>query len=611
MSGTRAKTTRPQGERPASRGFFFGGLGRAATPFFSPLAPRVQRKLTVGEPNDGYEQEADRVADAVVAERAPAVAYGQEGNPAIRRQCAACEEQDTLLRKPPAASSGTSVLGGSAASHIASLGAGQPLSNRERAYFEPRFGRSFADVRLHRGQAAAERAGAIHARAYTLGNHIVMGQGQSSDGSQSARRLVAHELTHTVQQGHEGKSSQVPEIQRDEFEPWPGQTGHDVAGTRERSGDIIREQVQRLGDPTYSQLDPMLLELNTRTCQLTVRKELNFVRAGTGDRQLSEEAFRSLKARILAIANERLNGWVSINVAESDQCTLSCGGGTIGVNVVTAEGTGSYSTTISLHRTYGRENARNIGADASERTIWHEMGHVVLGAADEYAESRRPDGTRRPASRVNESDWSIMGSTAGTRRTMMHARHFSHLPAWLGRRFPDCRFSLNEASRPLVVEWSPSLFLGGFGSVGGSAGLYYSLGLDLGIPLDRLRRLEMILGARLSYIMELSEPMQQSLLLGFRAGLQGQFGSSGVRLGGFAEGGGVGFTDLATGGFGARPYFEGGLRLGYSFGGSFDLGVEAAAGGRELRVPEPIPGAGVSSEFLPYYRFGLTLGGSF
>ena len=74
MSGTPAKTTRSQGERAAGRSFFTGSLGKPAAPFFSPLASRVQRKLTVGEPNDRYEQEADRVADAVVGERSPVVA---------------------------------------------------------------------------------------------------------------------------------------------------------------------------------------------------------------------------------------------------------------------------------------------------------------------------------------------------------------------------------------------------------------------------------------------------------------------------------------------------------------------------------------------------------
>ncbi len=490
---------------------------------------------------------------------------------------------------------------------VSSLGDGRPLSRGERAFYEPRFGHSFGNVRVHDDEAAAESASAINARAYASGNHIVVGQDQYDPLSTAAKRLMAHELTHTIQQGSSANSGHTPDVQREEFSPWPGQTGTDVAGTREQDGDIIREQVQRTGDPTYTQLGPMLLEFDSSTCVLTVKKEIQFVRAGTGDDQMSEEDFNELKTRVLEIANDKLNGWVSIQAGDADECP--CSGKTIEVKVVTTEGAGSYSSTVNLHPTYGREDAGNIGDDSSDRTIWHEVGHIVLGAADEYAESNRPDGTPRPHSKVNASDWSVMGSDRGTRRSLMHARHFSHLPAWLGRRFPDCSFSLVE-SAPVVIEISPYAFLGGFGIPGGTGGLYYSAGLDLGIPLDRLRRLELVLGFKFDYLMRVTSPAQQALLLGFKAGLEGQFAPEGVRVGGFLEGGGVGITDLETGELGALPYFGSGVGVGYSFGSSFNFSVEAAAGGREVSIPDPIPG-GQTSEIVPYYRVGLMLGGSF
>jgi hypothetical protein len=583
-------------------------------------AGRLQAALKIGKPDDEYEQEADRVADQVMrmtdavkepVHRAPTPAIQKEGN----KTTAADPEKEKPIdpKLPPflrqKAAEPSSMPDASplfASGHIvSSLGAGHPLDRTTRNFFEPRFRTDFSQVRVHTGQEAAESASAINARAYTLKSNVVFGTGEYQPGTAQGKRLLAHELAHVAQQGAASIEPYV--IQRQNFVPWPGQIGHDVPGTRQTKGDIISEQVQRTGDPTYAPLGPMLLEFNTRTCELTVRKEINFVRAGTGGNQLSKQAFDVLKARILRIAQEKLNGWVTIRVARSSGCPLSCSGGMISVNVVTTEGTGSYSSTLKLHPAYGREDAANIGADASDYTIWHELGHLSLGAADEYAESRRPDGTARPESRVNTSDWSVMSCEANARRAIMHARHFSHLPAWLGRRFPQCTFTLNEVDRPIVVEFTPFLSPGGFVSSAGG-GLYYSAGFDLGIPLDRLRRLELILGPRVNFIMDSNAMM--ALLLGFRAGLEGQFGSTGFRLGAFAEGGGVGFTNLSTGEFGASPYVEGGVGFGYSFSGTFNIGVEGAGGRRTSNIVDPLSRE-ISTEFLPYFRLGLSLSASF
>lgn len=581
---------------------------RPSQHFFSitPTQQKIQAKLKIGKANDAFEQEADHIADQVVRGGNTSAASSPVGHPPLQRKCGECEDEEKLQLN-----SQDSVIPAKKTTNfpdLIAMGPGNTLSSSERRFFEPRFGKSFSDVRIHTDENAAKNAAAINAKAYTFKNNIILGKGQYHPSSLSGKHLLAHELTHTIQQGRDGHIHTMPDIQRDEFQPWPGQSGHDVAGTRQQRGDIISEQVQRIGDPTYAQLGPMLLEFNTSTCELTVRKEINFVRAGTGDQQLSTEGFNALKTRILDIAHEKLNGWVSINVTpQSDQCSLQCANGQINVSVVTTEGSGSYSSTLNLFRSYGRENAGNIGEDASDHTLWHELGHIVLGAADEYSESRRPDGTSRPASRVNTSDWSIMSGEANTRRALMHARHFSHLPAWLGRRFPDCNFTINEASRPIVVELTPSLMLGGYVDSQGSVGLYYSLGLDMGLPLDRLRRLEFIIGPRFNFI---SSDAQMSLLMGLRAGLEGQFASSGFRLGGFGEVGGLGITDLESGTLGALPYVEGGLNAGYSFSGILNVGLEFGAGGRESPISTPVPG-GPTSEFNPYFRFGLNLSASF
>ncbi|MEM9006460.1 MAG: hypothetical protein AAGE59_23415, partial [Cyanobacteria bacterium P01_F01_bin.86] len=104
--------------------------------------PTIQTKLTVGQPNDKYEQEADRVAEQIM--RMPATAtIGNAGtqfrHPTIQRMCTNCEEEETLQTKEMQGSTREVTAG--VTSRVQSLqGRGQPLSNRTRNFFEPRFG---------------------------------------------------------------------------------------------------------------------------------------------------------------------------------------------------------------------------------------------------------------------------------------------------------------------------------------------------------------------------------------------------------------------------------------------------------------------------------------
>jgi outer membrane protein OmpA-like peptidoglycan-associated protein len=77
---------------------------------------------------------------------------------------------------------------------------GQPLDAETRAFTEPHFGCDFSSVRVHTDTLAAESARAVNARAFTVGNHIVFGNGLYNPSSHDGKRLIAHELTHTIQQ---------------------------------------------------------------------------------------------------------------------------------------------------------------------------------------------------------------------------------------------------------------------------------------------------------------------------------------------------------------------------------------------------------------------------
>ena len=177
-----------------------GGCPRCRT------AERVQAKLRVGEPDDPYEREADRTADLVM--RKPAAQ--------VQRQAAdeEIEEDDGIQLKPAAdfaAGRGAGPDTGLRGLH----GGGRPLPSSLRSFFEPRFGRDFGAVRIHTDATAAEASRSIQARAFTHGRDIAFGSGEYAPHTQEGRRLIAHELTHVVQQGEASDQRAPDAIQRD------------------------------------------------------------------------------------------------------------------------------------------------------------------------------------------------------------------------------------------------------------------------------------------------------------------------------------------------------------------------------------------------------------
>src|ERR1051326_2605582 len=188
------------------------------------LGRRIQAKLTVSHPQDAYEQEADRVADQVMRMPDPQIQRKCSGCeeeervqeaavPQIQRKCGACAEEEvrramTAEEEKKEEEPVQRKAAGEANEVDADLergisncrGGGQPLPAAERSFFEPRFGQSFDKVRIHTGEAADRAAKSINAQAFTLGNNIAFARSANDFGSASGRRLMAHELTHTLQQ---------------------------------------------------------------------------------------------------------------------------------------------------------------------------------------------------------------------------------------------------------------------------------------------------------------------------------------------------------------------------------------------------------------------------
>ena len=85
---------------------------------------------------------------------------------------------------------------------------GEKLPESEREFFESRMGHDFGDVRIHTGPEAAKVSRDVNAKAFTMGRDVVFGDGEYKPGTPEGRRLMAHELTHTVQQGAAGDKAQ-------------------------------------------------------------------------------------------------------------------------------------------------------------------------------------------------------------------------------------------------------------------------------------------------------------------------------------------------------------------------------------------------------------------
>jgi len=171
----------------------------------------IQAKLTIGQPNDQYEQEADRVADTVMSMPESTVqrqvgeeeedilqtkAIGDGITPLVQRKP---EEEEELLQTK--ANGETAQITSNLETKINALqGSGQPLSKETKNFFEPGFGQDFSRVRVHNDANAHHLARSINARAFTRGSDVVFGGGEYNPNSYNGKRLLGHELTHVVQQ---------------------------------------------------------------------------------------------------------------------------------------------------------------------------------------------------------------------------------------------------------------------------------------------------------------------------------------------------------------------------------------------------------------------------
>lgn len=240
----------------------------------------LQAKLTISQPGEPFEQEADRIADQVM--RMPLDETLSPARPHLQRKCAACsssgekctkcagEDEDLHIDRKEHSGSGETSVSDNFLGH---LGPGRPLDPSTRAYFEPRFGRDFSAVRIHTDSRAAESARAIGARAFAAGPDIAFESGEYSPGTSQGLRLLSHELTHVVQQSAAGPAFT---IQRQANEPrvHSGSSGPKInrgaldGYPTERWSEEIERQYKIRGDFEIAAAIRRCRETGGKACQI-------------------------------------------------------------------------------------------------------------------------------------------------------------------------------------------------------------------------------------------------------------------------------------------------------------------------------------------------------
>ena len=162
-----------------------------------------QPKLTINQPGDQYEQEADAIANRIVQPRATfggQHSFFKPALPQVQRKCTECEQEEKKVQRKEL-NKANSKDSSATEQYVSSLnGGGMGLSRSERNLFEPAFNVDFSQVRIHTDAKANESARSVNAYAYTHGNNVVFANSQYNPDTTAGKKLMAHELTHVVQQ---------------------------------------------------------------------------------------------------------------------------------------------------------------------------------------------------------------------------------------------------------------------------------------------------------------------------------------------------------------------------------------------------------------------------
>jgi Domain of unknown function (DUF4157) len=630
----------------------------------------LQAKLSISQPDDPYEREADRVADEVTRAPGPVLARKCASCESTGSSCASCaaEPEETIQRKSesPAGLAGAA----NAANSIHGLDAGEPLHRETRAMMEPRFGSDLSQVRVHADARAADSVRSVNALAYTVGRDIVFGAGQYAPQTSTGQKLLAHELTHFMQQS---SSAFQPMLQRacsSDPECEPAEEGNlpgsNVKGSAQHFNTSVKREEKEKAEEEEETKTPR--EIRDELCskvppdpactadgharRATEFEKLFRPRAPTGF-DLADGVFVD-KAISKSVAAYVKKCTAFKPMLPGDRCVF--------IPDRLEKQAARYN---SGTKKIGGEDREEWFTDTLE-TVTHELEHVRFRKQFPKTEPRpeacKFDDVSRELSELgaNMSEFPVVfqaqankswhdrrvamdswfkykitqpskhGETiAGILKAIRCRCECQDVNAYLEKlvefttkswtdvekntfhtELRDPKWKLDwPIQTPLpprdIPSWllTPSLSLG-YGYLG-RAGLAANLSLDAGIPLDRLGKWRLLLGAQARILPQLSVDDQLVYTLGLKVGfLHGsKLGSRGVQFGAFGEFGKGSFqSGTATEG---RTYAAGGFSLRYTPGLEAGrslipfIGIDVAGG---LRIDTAKP---------ELFFAGVTFGGEY
>lgn len=221
------KEASPFFNKENDNGFFSKSpsLDSSSSPFF------VQPKLKIGAANDRFEQEADAMADAVIQQKlmepvatASSISSIQrkcsecgeeiqmkeeEEEEVLQKKCESCEEEEHVMRKPNGEETTASKNLQSELSQT--KGGGESLPADTKSSMETAFGSDFSQVKIHTNSPSIQLNQKLGAQAFTHGSDVYFNEGKYNPKSTSGKHLLAHELTHVVQQGSSKRIQKTPQ----------------------------------------------------------------------------------------------------------------------------------------------------------------------------------------------------------------------------------------------------------------------------------------------------------------------------------------------------------------------------------------------------------------
>lgn len=397
---------------------------KSNAPVFS---PSIQKKLSVGASNDSYEAEADSVADKVVQmnetpqqnishtgslvqrkcskcedeekkiQRKPISednSFSTVHEPVIQAKCAKCEEEEKLRKKgltediTPLIQRSSSENNGEshAPDHIehqiqTTRGRGSLMDEETRGYMEERFGVDFTGIRIHTNNQAAQMSNDLNAKAFTVGNDVYFNSGQYNPSTGAGKHLLAHELTHTIQQG----GSSVKRVQKKTMiqRGVLGRIGRGIASGAEfawdhtggaaiRLGGRVIEWVEDRAEDIINEIAPGLLDFLRSSIWETIKNKIaSGIDALTGGlfTQLQEEGLHG-------VLSSFVDGiLLSLQGAVADACSAFA---RLADRIFNFLQSISSSALARLRTTFNR-------VSGVLNSIWSNYGKPVLEAIKHYA----------------------------------------------------------------------------------------------------------------------------------------------------------------------------------------------------------------------------------